>query len=119
MSIGDDIMKKLLTILVISLLCFTAFGTNVFAVTDVSVKEITQDTDKVYVQFDGNEAEDYVDMLTSYGIPEKAYIELTGDFLGYVHLGITEDGKLTGIYKESETIISIKKSEMIEGNFPN
>ena len=119
MSIGDDIMKKLLTILVTCLLCLTAFGTNVFAVTNVSVKEITQDTDKVYVEFEGGEAENYVDMLTSYGIPEKAYIELTGDFLGYVHLGITEDKKVTGIYKESKTIISIKKSEMIEGNFPN
>lgn len=121
MGVGDDndIMKKLLTILVISLLCFTAFGTNVFAETNVSVKEITQDTDKVYVEFEGSEAKNYVNMLTSFGAHNEAYIELTGKFLGYVNLGVTEDGKLTGIYKESETIISIKKSEMKEGNFPN
>ena len=110
-------MKRIITLFLVSLMCIVMANVNVLADTDVVVKEITQDTKKIYIEFEGDRAASYVRSLTT-GDPNNAYIELTGKFLGYVRRG-TNDYNTPGIYRENETKISIEKSEMINGNFPN
>ena len=82
-------MKRIITLFLVSLMCIVMANVNVLADTDVVVKEITQDTKKIYIEFEGDRAASYVRSLTT-GDPNNAYIELTGKFLGYVRRGTND-----------------------------